>query len=38
MSAVPLEWVLMLASGLFCVGLFGALSRRHAVSMLMGID
>ncbi len=37
-SAVPLAWVLMLASGLFCIGLFGALSRRHAVSMLMGIE
>lgn len=37
-GAVPLEWVLVLAAGLFSIGLFGALSRRHVVSMLMGIE
>ncbi|HEY1015064.1 MAG TPA: NADH-quinone oxidoreductase subunit NuoK [Herpetosiphonaceae bacterium] len=37
-GSVPLEWVLTLAGALFCVGLFGALSRRNTVGMLMGIE
>jgi len=37
-GSVPLEWVLTVASGLFCIGLFGALSRRNTVGMLMGIE
>ncbi|KPL81334.1 MULTISPECIES: NADH-quinone oxidoreductase subunit NuoK [Herpetosiphon] len=37
-GSVPLVWVLTLAAGLFCIGLFGALSRRNIVGMLMGIE
>jgi len=37
-GSVPIAWVLTLASALFCVGLFGALSRRNTVGMLMGIE
>jgi NADH-quinone oxidoreductase subunit K len=37
-EAVPLELVLVLAAALFCVGLFGALSRRNAVAILMGVE
>ena len=37
-EAVPLPWVLILAAGLFCVGLFGALSRRNMVGILLGIE
>jgi len=37
-NAVPLEWVLVVAAALFCVGLYGALSRRNAVSILMGVE
>jgi NADH-quinone oxidoreductase subunit K len=37
-EAVPLELVLVLAAALFCIGLFGALSRRNAVAILMGIE
>ncbi len=37
-SAVPLEWVLILAGALFSIGLFGALSRRNTVGILMGIE
>lgn len=37
-EAVPLSWVLILAAGLFCIGLFGALSRRNTVSILLGIE
>ena len=35
---VPLSWFLILAAALFCVGLFGVLSRRNAVAILMGIE
>jgi NADH-quinone oxidoreductase subunit K len=34
---VPLSWVLALAAGLFCVGLYAVLARRTAVTILMGI-
>ncbi|HJX41967.1 MAG TPA: NADH-quinone oxidoreductase subunit NuoK [Anaerolineales bacterium] len=35
---IPLSWYLILAAGLFCVGLFGVLARRNAVAILMGIE
>jgi NADH-quinone oxidoreductase subunit K len=35
---VPLEWYLVVAAGLFCIGLYGALSRRNAIGVLMGIE
>ena len=35
---VPLSWYLVLAAALFSVGLFGALSRRNAVAILLGIE
>lgn len=35
---VPLEWYLVLAAALFCLGLYGALSRRNAVAVLMGVE
>jgi len=38
LEAVPLSWVLILAAALFCVGLFGALSRRNAIGILMGVE
>lgn len=37
-NAVPLEWVLIVAAALFCIGLFGALSRRNLVGILMGVE
>lgn len=37
-TAVPLEFVLTIAAALFCIGLFGALSRRNTVGILMGIE
>jgi NADH-quinone oxidoreductase subunit K len=36
--AIPLEAVLTVAAALFCIGLYGALSRRNTVSILMGIE
>lgn len=35
---IPLSWFLILAAALFCIGLYGALSRRNAVGILMGIE
>lgn len=35
---IPLSYYLLLAGALFCIGLYGALARRHAVAILMGIE
>ncbi|NJN68437.1 MAG: NADH-quinone oxidoreductase subunit NuoK [Chloroflexaceae bacterium] len=37
-DSVPLEWVLLVAAALFCVGLYGALARRNAIGILMGVE
>ncbi|MBA3943785.1 MAG: NADH-quinone oxidoreductase subunit NuoK [Herpetosiphonaceae bacterium] len=37
-TAVPLEYVLTIAAVLFCLGLWGALSRRNTVGILMGVE
>jgi NADH-quinone oxidoreductase subunit K len=35
---IPLSWYLILAAGIFCIGLYGVLARRNAVAILMGIE
>ena len=35
---IPLSWYLVLAAALFCTGLYGALSRRNAIGILMGVE
>jgi NADH-quinone oxidoreductase subunit K len=35
---VPISWYLILAAALFSVGLFGVLTRRNAIAILMGIE
>jgi NADH-quinone oxidoreductase subunit K len=35
---VPLTWYLTVAAALFCIGLYGALSRRNAIGVLMGVE
>lgn len=35
---VPLTWYLVLAALLFSIGVFGALARRNAVGVLMGVE
>jgi NADH-quinone oxidoreductase subunit K len=35
---IPLVWFLGLAAAVFCVGMYGALARRNAVAVLMGIE
>ncbi|MFC0187009.1 NADH-quinone oxidoreductase subunit NuoK [Fictibacillus aquaticus] len=38
MSSVPLSMYLMLALILFCIGLFGALTKKNAVIVLISIE
>lgn len=35
---IPLSWYLIFAAFLFSVGLFGVLSRRNAIAILLGIE
>jgi len=35
---IPLSWFLIVAAALFCIGLYGTLSRRNAVAILMGVE
>lgn len=35
---IPLSWYLMLSAGLFSIGLFGVLTRRNAVAILLGVE
>jgi NADH-quinone oxidoreductase subunit K len=35
---IPLSWFLILSAGLFSIGLFGVLSRRNAVAILLGVE
>lgn len=35
---VPLSWYLLVAAALFCIGLYGVLSRRNAIAILMGVE
>lgn len=37
-TAVPLEWILAVGAALFSIGLFGALSRRTMLGVLMGVE
>ena len=35
---IPLSWYLIVAALLFSIGLFGVMSRRNAVAMLMSVE
>ena len=35
---IPLNWYLILAAALFCIGLFGVLTRRNAIGILLGLE
>lgn len=35
---VPLSWFLVLGAALFCIGVYGVLSRRNAIGILMGVE
>ena len=36
--SIPLSWYLVLAAALFCIGLFGVLSRKNAIAILLGVE
>ncbi|MFZ2488233.1 MAG: NADH-quinone oxidoreductase subunit NuoK [Anaerolineae bacterium] len=38
MPTIPLSWYLVVGAGLFSIGIYGALARRNAVAVLMGIE
>ncbi|MBC7257916.1 MAG: NADH-quinone oxidoreductase subunit NuoK [Chloroflexi bacterium] len=35
---MPLSWFLILGAALFCIGVYGVLSRRNAIGILMGVE
>ncbi len=35
---IPLSWFLILGAALFCIGVYGVLSRRNAIGILMGVE
>jgi NADH-quinone oxidoreductase subunit K len=35
---IPLSWFLIFSALLFCVGLFGVITRKNAVGILMGVE
>lgn len=35
---MPLSWLLTLSAALFSIGLFGVLSRKNAVAILLGVE
>lgn len=35
---IPIYWYLIISAALFCIGLFGVLSRKNAVGILMGVE
>ncbi len=35
---IPLSWYLLFAAVLFAIGLFGALARKNAIGVLMGVE
>lgn len=35
---IPITWFLLVAAALFCIGLYGVLSRRNTIGILMGIE
>ncbi|MDZ5812154.1 NADH-quinone oxidoreductase subunit NuoK [Halorubrum sp. AD140] len=37
-SSIPPEWYLLLSAAVFCIGLFGVLTRRDALYFLMSVE
>lgn len=35
---VPIEFYLLLSAGMFCIGLFGVLTRRNAIMFLVSVE
>jgi len=37
-ATAPVQWYLIVSAALFCIGLFGMMTRRNAIAMLMSIE
>ncbi len=35
---IPMSWYLIFSAALFCLGLYGVLSRKNSVAILMGVE
>jgi len=35
---VPIQWLLLLSHALFCLGIYGLLTRRNAIGLLLAIE
>lgn len=35
---IPLSWFLIFSAALFCVGLFGVMTRKNTVAILIGVE
>jgi len=35
---IPTQWYLLLSAGVFCIGLFGILTRKNALIFLMSVE
>lgn len=35
---IPLSWYVIVAVAMFCIGLYGVLTRKNAVAILMGVE
>ncbi len=35
---IPLSWYLIVSAILFCIGMYGVMSRRNAIAILMGVE
>jgi len=35
---IPLYWYLLLATGIFCIGLYGTITRKNSVGILISIE
>jgi len=35
---IPISWYLFLAAALFCIGLYGVLTRKNAIGILIGVE
>ena len=38
MTTIPIAWYLVLAAVLFCIGTFGALTRRSGIAIFLSIE
>jgi NADH-quinone oxidoreductase subunit K len=38
LNGIPLYWYLIVAAAMFCIGLYGALARKNAIAVLMGVE